>query len=190
MEADWAAEIGAGLPVIEADWAGFVDLRSDPEAIGSLPEAAGSPALARALTALNRPESPLLTSKCDTWLLDAEELDPDEYDAGAGECLAGVAAYIDIIVQDPRLFASFAWHEGWAARVVAQLRRKAVSNGRADVMIRAAEHGGADGFGITLYAAGCGPDAPAAREAMSAVLEGAAVTMMEAAQSRASSSIG
>jgi hypothetical protein len=39
MEADWSVEIGAGLPVIDADWPGFVDLRRDIRSIDSIPEA-------------------------------------------------------------------------------------------------------------------------------------------------------
>ena len=44
MEADWEFEVGpdaAGLapPVIEAAWAGFIDLQCAPEQAGDLPEA-------------------------------------------------------------------------------------------------------------------------------------------------------
>src|SRR5487761_1069375 len=48
MEADWEAEIGGGAHVVEAAWAGFVDLRRMPEAVEQLPEAGALPGLAEA----------------------------------------------------------------------------------------------------------------------------------------------
>jgi len=53
MEADWAAAVGAGLDVIDADWPGFVDLGGNPEGIGLIAEAAESVALHEALLLLN-----------------------------------------------------------------------------------------------------------------------------------------
>lgn len=81
MEADWAAEIGPRLDRICMDWPGFIDLRADPGAIGGIAEAAPGSALHAALAALNAPESPVLTCKCDRWAVPAEELDPYELEA-------------------------------------------------------------------------------------------------------------
>ncbi len=47
MEADWEIEVGAGSPVIQGHWPGFVDLRVHPERASQLPEATELPALAR-----------------------------------------------------------------------------------------------------------------------------------------------
>ena len=46
MEADWEVEVGGGAPVIDALWAGFVDLRRQPERIEEIAEAGKFPALA------------------------------------------------------------------------------------------------------------------------------------------------
>jgi hypothetical protein len=82
MEADWEFEVGGEAPVIEALWMGFVDLRQHPERARELPEAAGFPALAAALQALNAPGSPVWTSKCDTWpMVEPDQVDPGELDA-------------------------------------------------------------------------------------------------------------
>jgi hypothetical protein len=58
MEADWEFEVGSdaeGLaaPVIEAHWAGFVNLQRHLESARDLPESVLFPALAEALARLN-----------------------------------------------------------------------------------------------------------------------------------------
>jgi hypothetical protein len=92
MEADWEVEIGGGAPVIEALWPGFVDLRSHPDRLGEIAEAATFPPLAVLLRALNSPESPVWTSKCDVW-------EPET---------AALAAYIDMLPSDGTIFSRMA----------------------------------------------------------------------------------
>ncbi len=191
MEADWAAEIGPRLDRICMDWPGFIDLRADPGAIGGIAEAAPGSALHAALAALNAPESPVLTCKCDRWAVPAEELDPYELEASRETARVGAASYVDIVARDPELFASFDGHEAWARQAVLRLRALPLARGRADLVIRAALGEESGGFGITLYATGCGADAAAAEAAWEAILRAAvAVTMSEAQTPRASSSIG
>jgi hypothetical protein len=175
MEADWSVEVGPQLDVIDADWTGFVDLRAKPEAAEQIPEAARYRPLADALVALNAADSPLFTAKCDVWGLAENEIDPDEFDAAAGEAHAGMACYVDVLAREPGLFASFARHEAWAQAVVDRLRGAEIAQGRVDLVVRGARACGAEGFGVTLYAAGCGRDSAAAQTAWEAVL-GAAVT--------------
>lgn len=183
MEADWAAEIGPRLDHIDADWPGFIDLRSHPRGVERIAEARDSSALEQALAMLNGRDSPVFTCKCDRWTLSAEEIDPSEYDAGAGSAVCGVAAYVDLVARDRSLFRSFERHEGWARNVVLQLRRLPLPNGRLDLVIRAAIAGDEAGFGMTLYAAGCGADASRAESAWEEILRaGATVTMREAPQ--------
>ena len=98
MEADWEFEVGGGAPVIEAQWAGFVDLQRAPECIPLLPEARQLPALAKALEDLNASSSPVWTSKCDFWpRLDPDEFDPGELDAEPGCCGCAMGCYIDLL---------------------------------------------------------------------------------------------
>lgn len=191
MEADWAAEVGPDLPVIEADWPGLVDLRSDPEAVERIPEAADYAALRNALLQLNAPESPVRTTKCDVWTLTAQEIDPLEFGCAPGSELVGLACYIDLVAIEPALFASFERHEAWARRAVKEMREAAAAAGRVDLVIRAARAAGGEGFAMTLYAAGCGADAAAVRASWASGLRLAVtVTMRAATSARASSSTG
>ena len=191
MEADWAAEIGPDLPVIEADWPGCIDLRSNPDALQQVSEAADDPALRQALLQLNAPASPLRTTKCDLWTLAPGEIDPLEFDCDPDAERLGIASYIDVIALDPTLFVSFERQESWAQSAAKALRRAHPIPGRVDLVVRAARAADRNGFGITLYVAGCGPDAASAQASWANALELAtAVTMRTATESRASSSIG
>lgn len=191
MEADWAAEIGPRLDHIDPAWAGFIDLRTCPDAAEQVPETAASAELRDALALLNAPDSPVFTSKCDVWTLASDELDPWEYDFPPGEPRTGLAVYIDLIARDPEVFLSFERHEYWVRNTALRLRALPITGGRADLVIRAALDGEHAGFGVTLYAAGCGCDASAAKSAWEAILRATvAATMSEATSHRASSSIG
>jgi hypothetical protein len=181
MEADWSVEVGPQLDRIDGDWDGLVDLRHDPATVAQVGEAVRYRPLAEALAALNAADSPLFTVKSDVWGLAENEIDADEFDARAGAAQAGMACYIDVIAREPGLYASFARHEAWAQAVVDRLRGCAVAQGRVDLVVRGARAGGEEGFGITLYAAGCGGDSAAAQTAWEAVLRAAvAATINEA----------
>ena len=186
MEADWAAEVGPDLPVIEADWPGLVDLRSDPQRVDAIPETAEHAAVRDALLQLNARDSPVRTTKCDVWTLTAHEIDPLEFGCAPGSELVGLACYIDLVPVEPALFASFERHEAWARQAVKEMREAPSVAGRVDLVIRAARAAGGEGFAMTLYAAGCGADAASAWA--SALRLAATVTMRTA--TRASSSTG
>lgn len=191
MEADWAAEIGPDLPIIDADWPGLIDLRHHPEDVNQISEAAQHPALRDALLRLNAPESPVRTSKCDVWTLDADEIDPLEFGCALNQQLVGVACYVDLLAVNAAVFGSFAQHEQWAAAAVRTMRQTHSAPGRVDLVIRAAHAAGRDGFGLTLYAAGCGVDPDAAQAAFRVIVSaGTAITMNAAPTAGASSSIG
>lgn len=188
MEADWSVEIGAGLPVIEVDWAEFVDLRAEPGRVSEIREAAAEPALREALALLNGPGSAVFTSKCAVWELAAAEIDPLEFDCQAEEARAGLASWIDVLARDAKAAASFEKHQMWVRLIVERLRTETVGAGRVDLVVRAAVTKERDAFGITLYAVGCGVDVQAAHAAWDRVL-GAAVTATMT-EGWASSSIG
>lgn len=179
MEADWSVEIGTGFPVIDANWPGFVDLRNNADAVASIAEAADEPALRVALVALNQSGSPLFTSKCDLWVLTTGEIDPDEFGCGPEEGRVGLACWIDVIAREPQWFASFNHHEAWARRATERLRTEPVAHGRIDLVLRSAVADVNEGFGITLYVAGCGVDTRAARAAWTAVLRASVAATME-----------
>ncbi len=134
MEADWSAEVGADLPALVVPWEGFVDLRVT--SADTVPETHEHPALAAALTRLNVSESGLMTSKCDVWTPERDEIDPLEFEAAPSQAACGLASYIDVLRVNPGGLASFAAHERWVRRVVADLRQSEARCCRVELVIR------------------------------------------------------
>lgn len=151
MHSDWTVECGADDPVLVVPWiapqdssdthgiSAFIDLRARPNAVDSITEAEAHPPLVRALRTLNATRSPVFTAKCDAWEMDADEIAQLKLDLGIGDAFEisgeadvsapddlafGFASYIDCIVRDRSLFASFPRHEHLLrgiARLAAQL---------------------------------------------------------------------
>jgi len=92
-----------------------------------------------------------------------------------------LASYIDVVNRDPSRFASFKIHERWARELVSALRTLDLHQGRADAVVRTAvaEHG--SGFGLTLYASGCGADYKAALAAWKRILAATVAATIAAA---------
>jgi hypothetical protein len=162
MEADWEAEIGGGAPVIEAGGPGWIDLRKQPERVSEIAEAAGFAALGKLLTALNGPESPWWTSKCDLWQEETGEL----------------ACYVDLLPVDGRVFGEWQQAESVCRAYVARLAGEPERRGSAedaevsvDLVIRAAVAGEAEGFGITAYLSAGSADPAEAAAALSAAMD-------------------
>ena len=162
MEADWSVEVGPHLAVIDGEWPGFVDLRGNRKAAERIPEAQQHRALEEALA--------------------ASEIDPPEFDCAEEDARTGLACYIDVLAREPVLFASFRRQEAWAQAVVDRLRGCPVARGRVDVVVRGARAAGEDGFGITLYAAGCGRDSAAGQTAWEGVLRAAITATINEAE--------
>lgn len=139
MEADWEVEIGGGAPVIEACWRGFIDLRMHPERVQEIAEAATFSPLAALLIALNGPSSPLWTAKCDLW-----EPEP-----------SALAAYIDLLPREGKVFAHWQQAEAYCRQFVARLVVNAVPEPGPEcsvtLVVRQAIAGEAEGFAITAY---------------------------------------
>lgn len=161
MEADWEVEIGGGAPVIEALWSGFIDLRHDDEQamelVAEISEAAAFPPLSALLLALNAPDSPVWTSKCDMW-----EAAPN-----------ALAIYIDMLPHEAVVFADRQSAEDFCREHISRL---AVISAECDLdcgidlVIREAVANQAEGFGITAYLSARGADRAAAAAGLAAVM--------------------
>jgi hypothetical protein len=160
MEADWEVEIGGGAPVIEAEGPGWINLRTQPERVSEIAEAAGFAALRKLLTALNGPASPWWTSKCDLWQEETGEL----------------ACYVDLLPQEGRVFSEWQQAESFCRAFVARLEAVRVgkvgsAEASVDLVIRAAVAGEAEGFGVTAYLSARGTDGADAAAALAAAMD-------------------
>ena len=154
MEADWEFEIGAGAPVIEAYWNGFVDLRSEPKRISALSECLGLPGLAESLLQLNGAASPVWTSKSDVFT--PEHIDPDEMDASIEESAYAIACYIDVLLRSDQIWNHAIRAERDCKRLCARLREVVLRRCRIDVVIRKAVMADLNSLGATIYFTACG----------------------------------
>jgi hypothetical protein len=163
MEADWEFEVGGGAPVIEALWPGFVDLRGSPERVTEIAEAGVFPPLAALLVALNAPRSPLRTAKCDLW-------EPQADPPAGGETRAGLACYVDLLPVQGSVFASPRQAEAFCRAWVARLDAVELPGCRADLVIRQAFAGEAEGFGVTAYLSAEGTERSEANDSLAAAM--------------------
>ena len=177
MEADWEFEVGpdaAGVaaPMIEAHWAGFVDLQRHAESAQHLHEAAQFPALGEALARLNAADSLVWTSKCDYWPhLEAGEFDPYELDAPSCGVTHAMGCYIDILPRSDQQWALPAMAEKACKRICGLLHAIPLGCCRVDLLIRRAfiTPDGMD-LGITAYLTSCGDSSATAAETLEAAL--------------------
>jgi hypothetical protein len=177
MEADWEFEVGpdaAGLdaPVIEAHWAGFVDMQRHPERAGHLPEAAQFPALGETLARLNAADSPVWTSKCDFWPhLEPNEIDPDELDAPPGCSAHAMGCFIDLLPKSDQQWTLPEIAGKACKRVCGLLSAVPLRCCRADLVIRRAFiTPELMAFGITAFLTSCGESPVAAAKTLEAAL--------------------
>ena len=183
MEADWEFEIGPSTPVIDAQWAGFVDLAMHPERSTDLPEAAGLPQLAETLTRLNKPESRVRTSKCDAWQVDLgeQELDPDELDAPPGTIASAWACYIDLLAGQRQRWENPSSVEQDCIALRAQLQLVTLRCCRADMVIRRAVLAESEAaLGVTAYVMAVGPSEEAAKVVLGQALHALADSVLAA----------
>ena len=185
MLAEWTAECADDAPTIVVPWSDaasglhFVDLRAEPYDIAEISEAEHYPALSRALRSLNASRSPFLTSKCDAWPLQPDELSTLTLELDAffseTETPAGYASYIDLLHRDRGLFLSAGQHQTWLDRFTRRAARLEHSEARVECVLRPAlyEHRGTvlEGFGLTLYVFALGPDAATALRSWELALE-------------------
>jgi hypothetical protein len=154
MRADWEFEVGGDAPVIEIPWSAFIDLAAEPQRIRELTEVEELPALAEALVALNSSGSAVRTSKCDVWVLRADEFDADELDASGESAGHGIGCYIDLIPREARQWATPEQVEADCRRWCGFLGEVALRSSGVTFVVRA-RRGQSDSLGITVYLAAC-----------------------------------
>lgn len=172
METDWEFEVGGDAPVIDANWAGLVDLRQHPERVRELAEAADSPELATALQELNTPLSPVWTSKCDTWpIAEPNKVDPDELDADALSATHAVGCYIDLLPRNGEQWPTPLLAADWCKDFCARLRAVRLRCCRVDLVVRRAVIApDVVDFGVTAYLTACGLSPDEASRTLDAAL--------------------
>lgn len=178
MQADYALELGREDPALELPWSSedgasrYYDLKSHPDLVLQIPEAAGSPELSAFLTRINAAAFSLQTAKCDAWYsqeISAEE----EIFAATGKFVS----YIDLVFagQQPRL--SLEQHEALAKNLCTLLHRAPEMAATVELAIRRCyfhtesnPDESANGFCISAYVAGFGDNEPEARQRWSIAL--------------------
>lgn len=124
MQADFSVELGHDDPVLELPWISdnpsvrYYDLKSNPELVRQIPEAAAHPELSAFLTRINAPDSPLETAKCDLW--QSNEISAEEEIFGASQKFV---SYIDLVFTDEPVRSSFEKHEKFADELCHLLNR-------------------------------------------------------------------
>ena len=164
MEADWDVEVGGGAPVIDALWAGFVDLRRQPERIEEIAEAGKFPALAPLLRRLNSPGSPVWTAKCDLW----EPVEPGG--VAEDDLPAALAVYVDLLPCAGGVFPQWQQAEAFCREWVARLASIELPHFCVELVVRQAFAGAVEGFGVTAYLSAEGQDRPGAAETLARAL--------------------
>jgi len=172
MEADWEYEISHDAPVIDAHWAGFVDLNAHPERADSLPEAAHLLTLSETLIRLNSESSPVWTSKCDFWPVNPEEygLDADELDAPPEMLAVACACYIDLLIRQSEQWKNPDRTAHDCQTLCARLRPVQLRCCRVDFVIRKAVLAEEETFGVTAYFTACGPEVEASKTVLAQAL--------------------
>ena len=124
MHADFSVELGHDDPVLEIPWASddhsvrYYDLKTSPELVLQIPEAAAHPEIRAFLTRMNVPGSPFATAKCDVW--ESRDITPEEEIFGADQKFV---SYIDLIFVDETVRSSFEKHEEFARNLCLLLSR-------------------------------------------------------------------
>jgi len=173
MLAEWTAECADDSPHIVVPWSDaasglhYIDLRAESYDVAEISEAEHFPALGRALRSLNATRSPLLTSKCDAWSMDTPEhadalqLLALDLDTDKEEAHAGFASYIDILWRDRALFASAHQQQDRLDKIVRRAQRLDHPHAKLECTLRPAmldQKAALEGYAVTLYVFGLGPD--------------------------------
>jgi hypothetical protein len=193
METDWSVAAGTDDPVIEARWSdaaselAWVDLRVDAEVqlarIAGLPEAAASPAMAKALMLLNTSHGLLMTTKCDRWQMSGEER--AELAAALDGLVAvyGVGSYIDVLMAHAVPMSDFLMHEEWVRMAARRCAAFPIDDARVELVVRPAHNDAVWGYGLTMYCYAGGADEERADAAWGRAIEQTVPVLIATAES-------
>ena len=137
MDAEFNIELGGSAPALELPWSSseagqrFYDLRSRPELLLEIPEAANNRALGEFLAAINTPHGVLQTVKCDTWL--STEISEEEKVYGA-EMKFG--SYIDLVFTGDQTRQSKETYEKFARSLCGLLKKAPSISVAAEFILR------------------------------------------------------
>ncbi|MDE1162082.1 MAG: hypothetical protein PW792_09080 [Acidobacteriaceae bacterium] len=182
MLCEWTAECGDDAPTVVVPWSDaasglhWVDLRAEPYDIAEVSEAEHYPALGRALRSLNATRSPLITSKCDAWPLDSEDIDALRFELDLDETASqhGISGYVDILWRDRTLFGSAHQQQDRLDRLTRRTQRLEHPQAKAEFILRPAmldRASALEGYAITLYVSAAGADHDSAMREWELALE-------------------
>lgn len=171
MQVDYAVELGREDPALEVPWqsedgaTSYRNLKSHPDLVCQIPEAANLPELRGFLTRINQQSFPLQTAKCDAWYI--RELSPEEEIFNAQ---GKFVSYVDLVFADTAPRISLEKHEVLAKKLCELLDRAPAMQAAIEFIIRrcyfhpdANLDESTDGFSITAYVSGYGHDETEAR---------------------------
>jgi len=185
MQVDFAVELGREDETLELPWSSedgrlrYHDLKREPAAITHIDEAQQSHELREFLLAVNASVSVLETAKCDVW--STTEINPDEEIFNAS---AKFGSYIDLFFSDDATRMSFDQHESFLRNLTRLLQRVPEIPASAEFLLRRCfykrEASVQEGFYVTFYLFGYGPDDAKARAqwAIALQLVAAAITQL------------
>ena len=159
MDVDWSVELDAEDPTLAVPWESedgtlrYYDLRTRPEMLLFVDEAAQHRELGEFLTAVNSTHSILQSAKCDLWT--SRELNEAEAIYGAA---CKFCSYVDLFFADQAPRTNFPQHEEFAKKLTNLLKRAPQISAAAEFIIRRAHYDGRSGFYITFELAGYGDD--------------------------------
>jgi hypothetical protein len=178
MQADYAVELGRDDAALEIPWRSedggvcYYELKSHPQLVAQIPEAAALPELGAFLTRINAAGFPLQTAKCDAWY--TRELSEEEEIFGA---TGKFVSYVDLVFADDEPRLGFEKHEALAKTLCDLLKRAPEMAAAVNLVIRRCyfhadgnPDESADGFAITVYVSGFGVDEDEARKRWSIAL--------------------
>jgi hypothetical protein len=137
MHADFSVELCQEDPMLELPWTSddpsvrYYDLKSRPELVLQIPEAAAHPEISAFLARINAADSPLETAKCDAW--PSREISAEEEIFGASQKFV---SYIDLVFVDENVRGSFEKHEKFASELCQLLNRAPDMAATVELIIR------------------------------------------------------